>query len=570
MKLFIFKISFLITLSLLSVCNRPPNSADLIIIAPSYTININQPWVEAIAIKNERIIFVGKSNEALKFSNASTEIINQPNGMVLPGLIDTHVHLLWGGVEMGECQLNGITTSDKILDELKNYHYKYPEKKWIRGNGWGLPIFSGGNPKKELLDRIIPNKPVFLLSADGHSAWVNSKALQIAGINKHTIDPPNGRIERDSANKEPSGVLREDAMGLVESLIPSYSQNEINKGLELSLIEAKKVGITSILDAGTESYRQNIFKKINYDGLDAYKEATKNKSITLRVHATQYVYPKTWKKDLEFIKSRQFKNEMGIMQTVKIFIDGVIEGGTAALLEPYVGTNNYGILNWNPDTLKEVVRLYEKEGFQLHFHAIGDKGIRVTLDALEYSKNKNKSNNRRHMMSHIQLIHPDDISRFKALNVIAVFQPLWAYPDQYIKELTLPVLGPNRSKWNYPIRNVELTGAVISAGSDWSVTSLNPFHAMEVAITRQEPGNPSGESLNKEQAISLESILRAYTLGGAYSLFKENELGSIEKGKLADLVILDRNLFTIPSYDIHNTKVLMTIFNGEIVYKNKL
>jgi hypothetical protein len=244
----------------------------------------------------------------------------------------------------------------------------------------------------------------------------------------------------------------------------------------------------------------------------------------------------------------------------------VIEGGTAALLEPYLGSDDRGILNWDPDTLKMVVAKFDKEGFQIHIHAIGDRGIRSTLDAFEFARQQNGLGDKRHMMSHVQLIHPQDVPRFKELNIIASFQALWAYPDKYITDLTLPVLGPVRSKWNYPINSVVLTGARIAGGSDWTVSSLNPLDAIEVAITRREPGKKDGDALYPEEAVALETILRAYTMAGAFSLFKEHEIGSLEKGKLADIIILDRNLFQIPAHEIHSANVVQTIFNGEIVY----
>ena len=258
------------------------------------------------------------------------------------------------------------------------------------------------------------------------------------------------------------------------------------------------------------------------------------------------------------------------MNTVKIFTDGVIEAGTAALIDPYKGTNNFGVLNWNPDTLKEAVSLIEKEGFQIHFHSIGDRAIRVTLDALEHAKIINAFKNTRHVISHAQLIHPNDVKRFKTLEVIACFQPLWAYPDSYMKELTLPVLGPIRSRWNYPINSIVSTGARISAGSDWSVTSLNPLYGIEVAVTRREPGNISSDILFEKESVKLKSILKAYTINGAFSLFKEDEIGSIKKGKIADVILLDKDLFKIPPHEIHQTKVTMTIFNGRIVYNDNI
>ena len=544
-------------------------SADIILIAPTYTMELDRPWADAVAIKGNEIIFVGDKQSVESYKSISTQVIETPDGMVLPGFIDTHVHLLWGGIEMNDCQLHDLKTPTQIFQALRDYVALHPKNEWLRGSGWELPIFPDGNPRKEWLDEISPDKPVFLLSADGHSAWVNSKALALAGINAQTPDPVNGRIERDPNSKEPSGVLREDAMGLVEPLLPLYTKDQIDTGLQFAVKEANRLGITAILDAGTESYTSNDSIRRSYDGLDSYREATLDKKISMRVAVSQYANPESWKDDLTQMKKRRFANELGVMNTVKIFSDGVIEGGTAALLEPYLGTDDHGILNWHPDTLKKAVAEYDKAGFQVHVHAIGDWGIRSTLDAFEYARQHNGVEDKRHMMSHIQLIHPKDVPRFKELNIIASFQALWAYPDKYITDLTLPVLGPVRSKWNYPINSVFLSGARITGGSDWTVSSLNPLDAIEVAVTRRELGKNDGDALLPEEAVELETMLRAYTLEGAFSLFKENEIGSLEAGKLADIIILDRNLFQIPPYEIHNASVVQTIFNGKIVYKKE-
>jgi len=563
-------LSFLLFFVMIFIGCETKESADIILIIPAYTMTADQPWAEAVVIKNNKILFVGDKKEALLFKNSLTRLINNPNGMVLPGFIDSHVHLLWGGIEMSECQLNDLETEEQIFQAIQDYIHLYPDNKWIRGSGWALPIFPNGNPRKEWLDKISTNKPVYLLSADGHSAWVNSKALALAGINAKTNDPPNGIIERDPQTKEPSGVLREDAMELVYSLFPSYTQDELDNGLQVAIKEASRFGITSILDAGTEIYPSKRYVSDTYDGLDSYRKATSEKNISLRVAASLYAHPNSWREDLAQIKKRKFENEFGMMNTVKIFTDGVIEGGTAALIEPYLGTKYYGILNWNADTLNNAVAEFEKAGFQVHVHATGDRGIQKTLDAFEYAQTQNGLSDSRPMITHVQLVHPDDIARFGKLNVIASFQALWAYPDQYIKELTLPVLGVIRSNWNYPINSIVSSGGRIAGGSDWTVSSLNPLYAIEVAITRREPGSSKyGDALIPEEAVDLETILHAYTLEGAYSIFKENEIGSLETGKLADIVILDRNLFQIPKNEIHKALVDLTIFDGKIVYERE-
>lgn len=541
-------------------------SADLIIIAPTYTMNDKQPWAEAVVIKNNKIEYVGDRAAIQNYQGPSTKVIEAPDGMVLPGFIDTHVHLLWGGVEMDDCRLYDLKTADQIFQAIRNYYQSHPENEWIHGSGWELPIFPGGNPRKEWLDEIIPDKPALLTSADGHSAWANSRALELAGINEQTPDPVNGRIERDRKSNAPSGVLREEAMSLVEDLLPPYTKKQIDDGLQFAVREANRFGITSILDAGSSSITTSNTESKNYDGIEAYKSATENHLISLRVFASLYCQPESWRDDLNIIKSRRYANDLGEMNTVKIFADGVIEGGTAALLEPYLGTNDRGILNWHPDTLKEVVAACDAAGLQVHVHAIGDWGIRSTLDAFEFARTTNGPSKNRHMMSHVQLIHPQDVPRFQALDITASFQALWAYYDKYITDLTIPVLGPVRSQWMYPINSVNKTGARISGGSDWTVSSLNPLDAIEVAVTRRGPGDKDGNALLPDEAVTLETMLHAYTLAGAYSIFKENEIGSLQTGKLADLILLDRNLFQTPPHEIHIAKVLRTVFNGEIVY----
>ena len=547
-------------------CDSQEKSADIILIAPSFTMNPDRPWAEAVVIRDDKIVFVGDKQDALTYQNSATRLIERSDGMVLPGFIDSHVHLVAGGIEMNDCRLYDLDTPTEIFQTLRDFIDAHPDDEWIRGGGWELPIFPNGNPRKEWLDEISPDKPVFLISADAHTAWVNSKALALAGINAQTPDPLNGRIERDPNSKEPSGVLREDAMGLVEPFLPLYTKDQIVAGLQFSVKEANRFGITAILDAGTEGYASYDSIRGSYDGLDSYREATFDKEISMRVAASQYADPESWKDDLTQMKERRFDNELGVMNTVKIFADGVIEGGTAALLEPYLGTNDHGILNWHPDTLKKAVAEFDKAGFQIHIHAIGDWGIRSTLDAFEFARKKNGLEDKRHMMSHVQLIHPQDVPRFKELNIIASFQALWAYPDKYITDLTLPVLGPVRSRWNYPINSVYLSGGRIAGGSDWTVSSLNPLDAIEVAVTRRGLGKKDGDALFPEEAVKLETMLRAYTLEGAYSLFKEREIGSLKAGKLADIIILDRNLFRIPAHEIHSAAVVQTIFNGKIVY----
>ena len=556
------RISLALCLFFFNSCYKE-NMSDIIIIAPIFTMNENQLWAEAVAIKNNSIIYVGNKKNVFAYKDNDTHVIENPNGLVLPGFIDNHVHLIESGIEFSGCQLAGLKNEKEIIQEINIYVNKYPNKEWIRGSGFDLTIFKNGNPKKELLDKIIGNRPAYFLSSDAHTAWVNSKALELAGITKYTKDPLNGTIERDPKTKEPSGALREEAKKLVSKILPLYSKEELDIALYKASKEANKFGITTIFDAGSESIRTN---ESSYGPIDAYRNATKHNDITLRVESSFVVYPDTWKQDIEKLKTNRFENNFGALNTIKIYADGVIEGGTASLFEPYKGTKNHGILNWNIDSLKQVIEIFEKEGANIHVHAIGDRAISDVLDAFEYSQNKNKSYHRRHVISHAQLVHPKDIARFKKLGIVASFQALWAYPDNYIKELTLPVLDSVRASWMYPLGSISSNGGVIVGGSDWSVTSLDPLKAIEVAVTRKEPGRKNGEALNPHESVSLPTILKAYTIDAAYALFKDDIIGSIKVGKMADIVLLNENIFNSPNHEIHKAVVDVTIFDGKIVY----
>jgi hypothetical protein len=541
---------------LFSGCGQK-QSADLIVIGNIYTMNTDQPSAEAVAIKNGEILFVGSRKTAEGYKRFSTKVFEVPNGMVLPGFIDTHVHLLWGGLEATECDLHDLRSAEDIYTVIRNYIKSRPGEDWVRGGGWEVPVFPGGSPRKEWLDIIEPERPVILYSADGHSAWVNSKSLELAGIDRHTPDPLNGRIDRDPDTAEPSGTLRENAMMLVGKFLPAYSKKQIETGLINAAQTANRFGVTGILDAGIGEI----------DGLYAYRNLSRSKKVSLRISASQYAEPADWRKDLEKMKTLHFIDKNCRMNTVKLFADGVIEGRTAALLEPYLGTEDRGILNWHPDSMNSAIAAFDKAGFQVHVHAIGDRGIRTTLDAFEYAQDINGPSDKRHMMSHIQLIHPNDQPRFNELGITASFQSLWAYPDDYITQMTIPVLGPQRSEWLYPIGSVDKTGAHITGGSDWTVSSLNPLDAVEVAVTRREPGEHKGDALLPSEAVGLSTMLKAYTIGGAYSLFLEDKVGSIQVGKRADIIFLDRNLFSIPSHEIHSAKVTHTFFDGKLIYE---
>ncbi len=525
-----------------------------------YTMAPARPWAEALAVRDGRLVFVGDDPGVEKFIGSATAVLDLAGRLVLPGLQDNHAHPISGGLELGECNLYGARTPAEVEGAIRAYAAQHPDLTWVRGNGWQLPVFPGANPKRELLDRLVPDRPAFFFAADGHSAWVNSRALELAGITAETRDPPNGRIERDRTGK-PSGTLRESAMALVSKLLPDYSTQERIGAARRALAEANRFGITSITDADAgPAY------------LEAYRALDDQNQLTARVYAaihSEEDNPIEGESGRLVSLRRRYTGGRLRADQVKFYADGVIESRTAALLAPYEGHgSDAGSLNYRPEDLAARIAALDRQGFQIHIHAIGDRGIRVSLDALAHARQENGPRDARPIIAHIELFDPADIPRFRENGVIASFQPLWAQADEYIRDLTLPVLGPARSRWLYPIGTFLNSGAVVVGGSDWSVSSLNPLDAIQVAITRRGVDEPAGPAWLPEEKADLPRMLAAYTINAAYAHRAERETGSLEVGKLGDLIVLDRNLFAVPATEIHKTRVLLTLVEGQEVYRD--
>lgn len=525
-----------------------------------YTVDAARSWAEAAAIAHGRIIYVGANAGAEEFITPQTRVIDLNGKMVLPGFHDSHVHPVSGGIELGQCNLNGLQTQQEIFDAVREYAQKNPALPWIVGGGWDLPIFPNANPTKQQLDQLVSDRPAFLSAADGHSAWVNSKALELAGITAATADPPEGRIERDPLSKEPTGTLRERATDLVSKHIPPLTSADYLAGAKRGLAMANRFGITSLQEASATP-----------EILAAYDSLDRSGELTARVVAAMYVDPAKDEAQIEELKQRRsrYRRKNLRADAVKIFADGVIESRTAAMLAPYLDRPDYrGIPNLEADKFKRLVTALDREKFQVHIHAIGDRAIRMALDAHEAAQLANGRRDARHHLAHIQLIDPQDIPRFERLGIIANFQSLWAYADTYITELTEPALGPERSRWLYPIGSVMRSGAMIAGGSDWSVSSMNPLDAIQVAVTRRGVDDSTGSAWIPQEIVDLPTMIAAYTINGAYVNHQENETGSIEVGKAADLIVLDRNLFEIPVHEIHNAKVLLALLEGREVHRD--
>ena len=551
-----FLLTTLSALLVLSACGTGVRQADLIFVSGRiYTLNDAAPWAEAVAISEGRIAAVG-SNADVNGAWAGPTI-DLAGRMMLPGFHDAHVHPMYGGIQMAQCDLAGSATVEALLGKVASCDEALPEDEWLVGGGWNLALFPEANPGKQLLDGINPERPMFLRGEDGHSSWANSRALALAGIESETPNPSHGIIERNE-HGEPSGTLRESAQALVEAFLPVLTLEQHVDATREAMRLANRLGITSMVEAAVSDRE-----------LDTYRALEAEGGLTARLVLSVTIGENpigVSNRDLIAPEDRGTGKRIRL-DAAKIFVDGVLEGETAALLEPYIGRGGAsGMLLQPPGTLNATVADLDARGVQVHFHAIGDRAVRAALDAVEHARRENGARDNRHHISHLQLIHEADHPRFAQLGVVANFQALWAFPDGYITEVNLPAVGPERVRRMYPLGSIERAGGLIAGGSDWSVSSFNPLQAIETAVTRQDATGEIDGVLNPAERVSLETMLAAYTRNGAYVMHQEDRLGTIEPGKLADLTVLERNLFEIPTREIGEVDVAMTVLEGAVVY----
>ena len=559
-----------ISILVLTGCGRSPeevgaNAADRVFLNGAiYTVDEERSWAEAVAIKDGRIIYVGDNAGSGRYIAETTEVTDLRKQMMLPGFHDSHIHIMIGTMADLECSLLRLETVEDVAARLKECTSLagIGDDGWILGGGWGEWLWPEANPQKGLLDLLFPDQPVYLESSFGHAAWVNSRAMAIVGLDADTEDPPAGVIEHDPESGEPSGTLRESAMLLVKDELPPMTLEQRTDRVRAGMALAHSVGITAVIEPGLDAeLLQPIISLADRGELD------------MRVLGS--LSPINWQPGVfnedvfEFLEGReQWRRENLDMDSVKIYMDGVIEYGTSPLLEPYADEHyGSGEFFYTQDEVDHYMTRFDAMGLQMHVHAIGDAAIRRALNGFEAMRKANGMSDNRHQIVHLQLIHENDRPRFGELDVAAVFQSLWAYPDPAALELDVPMLGEERTWQMYPIASVQEAGGRIVGGSDYFVTDLNPLHAIEVAITRQDPYSNDGPVLNEDERVDLETMIDAYTINGAYQMGLELEQGSIEVGKRADLVVLDRNLFELPASEINETKVTMTIFDGRTVYE---
>ena len=539
--------------------------AELLIVgAPVYTGDPARPWADAVAVRAGRVAAAGPEREVAALRGPATRVLRLDGGLVLPGFQDAHVHTAAGGLELAQCDLHGLAP-EAYAAAVASYAAARPDAAWVLGGGWVMDAFGTAGPNAAALDAVVADRPVLLESTDGHSAWVNRRALERAGITRATPDPPRGRIERDAAG-EPTGTLHEAAMQLVADHAPAPTQAEWEAAIERGQAHLHRLGITAWQDAAVDPPM-----------LAAYRAVAERGRLTGRAVAALRWRPEDGQAQLPGLVERRGNEipegsgepqggapgDRGRLRAsaVKIFADGVFENRTASMLAPYLDgdgrpTGNQGIGMLGAEELAAVVTALDGEGFDVHVHAIGDRAVRDTLDAFGAAAAANGRRDARHQIAHLQFVHPDDRPRFRRLGVVANAQPYWSCLDGYMRQLTLPFLDPERAGWQYPWASLRRAGAVLAFGSDWTVSTANPLEEIEVAVRRVAPDDRDGEPVLPAERVDLPAALDAFTIGSAYALRLEAETGTVTPGKLADLAILDRDPFDPAAGPIADARTL--------------
>jgi predicted amidohydrolase YtcJ len=552
-----------VLLALLTGCDQQPaqEPADLVILGGDIqTMDAAAAHASAMAVRDGKVVYLGDDAGVKPHIGRDTQVIEAQGTTVLPGLIDSHIHAAEGALGLGGCSLEDkqltVEAAGKVIRECLT---KEPSSGWLVVS----EINSAGfRADRKGLDAIVPDRPLFLYGADGHTGWVNSKGLSLAGITRDTKDPPDGRIER-SASGEPTGFLVDGALGPVLAALDKPTPEKRLQALREILPQLHAAGITSYLEANTSA-----------ETVAAYVQLAQRHELTARVSIALSSEGKA--SDEEFVRLDTLRRSVGnepLLRAdfIKLFADGVMEypTQTAAMLEPYADAKgkpgkSHGKLYIEEEAMKLFFRRAAAEGFNIHVHAIGDAAVRETLNAIEAARAAGSK--QLYSIAHLQSIDPADLPRFAQLDTIASLQLFWALPDNYSVEALLPYIGAERQERIYPARSLIAAGATVAGGSDWDVSSFNPFEAMATGMSRTNPEEPARGALNAKETLTLDELLHAYTINAARLLGRQAEVGSLAVGKAADVIVLDRRLSAQSTADeVRSTRVTRAFVGGRQV-----
>lgn len=518
-----------------------------------YTGDAARPHAQALAVRGDRIVAVGTDARVRRLRGPRTEVVDLGGRRVVPGFIDSHLHFLVVPV----ADLASARDLGEVQRRIRAWADSKPGAAWVTGRGWTYAAFPGGLPHRGQLDAVVADRPAFMTSYDGHTGWANSRALALAGVTRETPDPKGGVVVRDP-DGEPTGVLKEAAMALVRRIVPPPSDAEREAALRLRLAEAASFGLTSVQNASFVPAELPLFEKLEKEG-----------ALTLRISFASPMEKDPTAEALARARALRDSHRGTFIRfrAVKGMVDGVVESHTAAFLEPYAdGTPSPPPL-WTEEELRRAVAVYDREGLQVYLHAIGDRAIRMALDAYEAAAKENGTTGRRHRVEHVEVPHPDDLPRFRALGVIASTQAIFANPDPNTLEAYAPALGPERARRAMPFGSLDAAGAVQAFGSDWPVFPMAPLRGLYCAVTRQTPeGTPSG-GWQPHERIPVEAALAHFTRDGAYASFEEDVKGRLQPGFYADFVVLSDDILAPPAERIRDAKVLRTVVGGRDVFR---
>lgn len=559
-----FILTLFIAVLLLS-CSSPEPKAHLILTnGRIWTGEDSTSFVQAVAIRNNQIIAIGSADEMANWKGDSTQVIDLEGKFASAGFNDAHIHFLTGSLGLLEANHLEATSLDETIAIILKFAESNPQKEWVTGRGWQYSFFPSGMPDHNSMAKLNElDRPVFVRAYDGHSAWANKKALAIAGITRKSTFEGFGEIVKDK-NGEPTGAFKEGASALVGKFVPEISYEDKLNALRAGMKMAASLGITSLQNANGSEEEIRLF-------LDLIK----NNEMTVRYAASfsvgQGATEETMNRWAFLRDSIGTTNPFLRADAVKFMIDGVIESHTASMLEPYsdlspTSPDALGKLNLSIEKYQELVTQLDAKGFRLYTHAIGDRGVREALDAYEKALTVNKSSGKRHRIEHIETVKPEDILRFKKLGVMASMEPIHADPATI--SVWEKAVGPVRLPYSFAWNDMLQQQAFLVFSSDWpAAISVNPIRGIHVAVNRRTPEGYPEQGWVAHQKISMQQAMKAYTSAGAYSSFEESTKGKLLPGYLADVIVFSDDLFTIPTMNVHQVKVVMTVFDGKVIYK---